>query len=539
MRYEATATCLSWIPPTAVEGVFSLPFGLGVAHFDQPPPDHLPEIEALLSADAIRFANQLHAWIEVQDGQVIAHGMSGGGHLGSTTVRLRSRGLTFAGVALPDLIPPPEVHAGRVRFTQTAGGHTGVPVPRAVSRPPFWQLTAPIAWSTIALTLGADGSSTAEIAAASRFPRHYLYDGAGRLTHKSAVIRYKDWIRGSAQHETPWEGGGEPVPITAVKGPAERSLADTILVSGEYRQQDLPEGALLRERPIADTEVHLLLDGLLLIEIDQEPALEVGPGAIFDPATRPRYSKEHATVRARTPCRLAVLRRDQLDSQALLDSAAEQASRLNAYLENRDRRQSLAEQAEVEQDRAIDRALSESPELPEITQEWLSRPMQQVLKPLAGGASGFHLHRLRRGSLPPWTLRTIGPGACGTPPTPIRLVRRAASTDGHRGMIGTCDHCNAQRGPWEDAVCPVMRTKHGWFLDTAYLAVHVLEESDTALTVYDIKRSIRRDLGIDVSQETLQVSISGDRRFCWAGKGLYGLYRHGLIPGGKLPMAAS
>jgi len=67
----------------------------------------------------------------------------------------------------------------------------------------------------------------------------------------------------------------------------------------------------------------------------------------------------------------------------------------------------------------------------------------------------------------------------------------------------------------------------------------VLEESDTALTVYDIKRSIRRDLGIDVSQETLQVSISGDRRFCWAGKGLYGLYRHGLIPGGKLPMAAS
>jgi hypothetical protein len=112
-------------------------------------------------------------------------------------------------------------------------------------------------------------------------------------------------------------------------------------VSGDYRQQDLPEGARLRDRPIAATEVHLLLDGLLLIEIDQQPVLEVGPGAIFDPATRPQYSKEHATVRALTPCRLAVLSRDQLDSQALLDSAAEQASRLNAYLENRDRRQSL------------------------------------------------------------------------------------------------------------------------------------------------------------------------------------------------------
>ena len=35
-RVEATATCLSWIPPQAVEGVFKLPFGLGVAHYDKP-----------------------------------------------------------------------------------------------------------------------------------------------------------------------------------------------------------------------------------------------------------------------------------------------------------------------------------------------------------------------------------------------------------------------------------------------------------------------------------------------------------------------
>lgn len=106
-------------------------------------------------------------------------------------------------------------------------------------------------------------------------------------------------------------------------------------------------------------------------------------------------------------------------------------------------------------------------------------------------------------------------------------------------MIGTCDDCNAQRGPWEDEVCPVVRAKHGWFLSTADLAVHVLEESDTALTVYDIKRSIRRDLGIDIGQQALQASISSDRRFCWAGKGLYGLYRHGLIPGPRSLAAAA
>jgi hypothetical protein len=43
-RVEATATCLSWIPPRAVEGVFKLPFGLGVAHYDKPPPDSAPDV---------------------------------------------------------------------------------------------------------------------------------------------------------------------------------------------------------------------------------------------------------------------------------------------------------------------------------------------------------------------------------------------------------------------------------------------------------------------------------------------------------------
>jgi hypothetical protein len=232
MRSEATATCLSWIPPTAVEGMFSLPFDMGVAHYDRPPPDELPDVGALLAADAIRFANQLHGWVEVNNGQITSHGMTGGGRLGSTTVRLRSHGLTFAGVALPDLVPPPEVHPGRIVFTQTAGGHTGAPVPRAVPHPPFWRLTAPISWSTITLTLHADGSSAPGIAAASPFPRHYLYGSDGRLTRKTALINYKDWIRQPAQEHTPWEGGGQPVPVARMRGTAERSLADAMLVSG-------------------------------------------------------------------------------------------------------------------------------------------------------------------------------------------------------------------------------------------------------------------------------------------------------------------
>ena len=331
MRYESNATCLSWIPPAAVEGILRLPFGLGVAHYDQPPPDSAPDVEALLAADAIRFANQLHAWIEVDGGQITAYGMSGGGRLGSTTVRLRSRGLTFAGVALPDITPPPEAQPDRVRFTQTAGGHTGAPVPRAVSHPPFWRLTAPLAWSTLVVTLRSDGSSQAELAAASPFPRHYLYDSTGQLSRKSALIRYKDWIRRSTLQDSPWGGGGQPVPVAGIRGPVERSLADAILVAGQYRQYSLPEGGLLREVPIGDAEVYLLLDGLVEFEIDRQPVAEAGPGAIFDPALRTSYSREHAAVRAKTSCQLAVLSRGQLDTQALLGAAVEAASRLDNW----------------------------------------------------------------------------------------------------------------------------------------------------------------------------------------------------------------
>jgi hypothetical protein len=61
---------------------------------------------------------------------------------------------------------------------------------------------------------------------------------------------------------------------------------------------------------------------------------QTGPGAIFGPAMRTPYRKQHVTVRARTRCRLAVLPRDRLDSQALLGAAGQQTSRLQAHNSN-------------------------------------------------------------------------------------------------------------------------------------------------------------------------------------------------------------
>jgi hypothetical protein len=53
------------------------------------------------------------------------------------------------------------------------------------------------------VALPPDGSSQVELTAASPFPRHYLYDSTGRLIRKSALIRYKDFIRRSALMRAP------------------------------------------------------------------------------------------------------------------------------------------------------------------------------------------------------------------------------------------------------------------------------------------------------------------------------------------------
>ena len=59
-------------------------------------------------------------------------------------------------------------------FRQTVGGRT------AIAHPPFVRWQAPLVWTTLALTMNADGSSDARLLGASAFPRHWVYgtDGA-------------------------------------------------------------------------------------------------------------------------------------------------------------------------------------------------------------------------------------------------------------------------------------------------------------------------------------------------------------------------
>jgi hypothetical protein len=138
MRVDASVTSISWIPSEAITGPVRLPFDIGIGHYDDPPPDTLDDVAAFVADDRCRFANDLRAWIEVDDdGRILDAGYAGTGYVGSTTLQLLGQSLTVPGVGYPVIQEEPQRSDGRVRFVQTAGGRTGAPAPRPVRRPPF------------------------------------------------------------------------------------------------------------------------------------------------------------------------------------------------------------------------------------------------------------------------------------------------------------------------------------------------------------------------------------------------------------------
>ncbi len=105
---ESSVTSVSWLPLGAVQALPELAFASGLAHYDPPPLDQLHDPADLLARDGARFVNRLRAFIEVQEGRITAHGHLGQGHIGSTTLRLGSAGVSFPGAAFLDLRPPPQ-----------------------------------------------------------------------------------------------------------------------------------------------------------------------------------------------------------------------------------------------------------------------------------------------------------------------------------------------------------------------------------------------------------------------------------------------
>ena len=325
MRILSSVTSISWIPSEAVEGLPKLPFTLGVAHYDYPPPDRIDNIETMHRADLFREANELKAWVEVEDGKMVDYGHTGRGRIGLTRLKLGPKEIAVPAVAMPTL-QNSEVGDGWVRFTQTAGGRTGMPAPRSVRGKPYFQINSAIAWTTLALTIHADGRSEHEVTGASPFPRHWIYDKSGALIEKSGAIDFDKWYREAHEQNTPWGSEDSPAVVTAVETALERELSLTIMDhDAKRRPQRLSAGDILVEQGDAgegSNLVYLVLDGVLEVVVDGEVVGELGPGAIVGERSQLEDGARTATLRAKTAGNVVAIPAEEIDREQLEQVAA-------------------------------------------------------------------------------------------------------------------------------------------------------------------------------------------------------------------------
>jgi Cyclic nucleotide-binding domain len=332
MRIESSVTAVSWIPSEAIEGLPKIPFDLGVGHYDEPPPDRLDagDLEQLSAADRFREANHLKAWIEVEDGKVVDCGNAGGGLVGSTTFSVGLKDVVIPGVPFDTLRPKPEVFGDRARFVQTVGGRAGFPSPRMVKGKPFFRIQSATAWTTLGLTIRADGSSDHELVGASSFPRHWIYDREGNLTHKAGTIDFKKWYRETHGQHTPWGAEDSDAFVIQAETALERQCSANLMRRGAtLDRRKLEPGETLVEQSEFGDELFLLLDGVLTVEVEGEEIAQVGPGAILGEGAVVGGGRRNATLRARTPVRVAVIARDEIDRRALETLAAGRESDRN------------------------------------------------------------------------------------------------------------------------------------------------------------------------------------------------------------------
>ena len=224
-------TSLSWIPSEAIEGAQRLAFDSGITHYDAPPPSEDIDLEELRVADRFRFANELRAWIEVEP--------PGQRH------RLRLRGRRPDGI---------HDRPGGRAAAQVRGGAAARHPARSRDRGRVGALRADDRWShgparappgaapalhpvagparvddAVAHAARRRPHRERALTGASRFPRHWVYDRDGALSHKSGLTDFKDWYRLSFGRHTPWGDQDSEALVTAVETALERSLSARVM----------------------------------------------------------------------------------------------------------------------------------------------------------------------------------------------------------------------------------------------------------------------------------------------------------------------
>ena len=318
MRFDATATAITWLPFAALDRLPAIPLELAIAHHDEPPPDVVPDLDELRRHDAFREANELHAWIKVEGDEIVDFGQTGRGLLGDAP-ELEPHQVAFAAVEFPVIQPEPEVGDGWVRFLQTAGGRIGLPAPRAVAGRGYFQIGAVAAWTTLELLLRTDGGTEAKLVASSPFPRHSLYGPDRTLVDVfgSADLRFDE--------DSPWHQETTAF-ADSLASQLERRLAESILRRGvALVRRRVPRGDTLVEQGEAGRDLFVLLDGVLDVEIDGDVVAQIGSGAILGERAALGDGRRTATLRAVRACRVAVISAEDISRGDLADISSKRA----------------------------------------------------------------------------------------------------------------------------------------------------------------------------------------------------------------------
>ena len=177
-------------------------------------------------------------------------------------------------------------------------------------------------WTTLALTVGTDGSAHAELTGASAFPRHWVYDQKGQLVAKSGLADFREWSLTAYGEHSPWGHEDSQPLVTVAESALERQMSATIMRAGARPAvRKLAKGALLTEQGSPGEDIYLLLDGVLTVSVDDAQVGELGPGAVIGERALLEEGRRTATLRAVTKCVVAVAAKDQIDRGSLASLA--------------------------------------------------------------------------------------------------------------------------------------------------------------------------------------------------------------------------
>ena len=284
-----------------------LAFDAGFTHYDDPPPAELGDLEELRAADRFRFANVLRAWIEVDDaGRITGGGYGGGGLMGPPRVRLGGLTPHLPGASrCPTCSATPE-HGRRLGAVRPDRRRPDRPAraPAGCEQPPFVQWQAPLVWTTLSLTLHADGRAEYRVTGASPFPRHWVYDADGRAGAQVGPDRLPQLVR-AVSFGRAHAVGRRGLPGAGHRGRdgagAGRCPCSSCTAPPSPRIEQAQAGHVLVRQGDPGTDIYLVLDGVIRVERDGERLAEYGPGALLGERAVPRGRRAHASRWSRSP----------------------------------------------------------------------------------------------------------------------------------------------------------------------------------------------------------------------------------------------